>query len=69
VVESTRLESERTGNRTVGSNPTLSATPFILKGPTDMSKRGNGYAAKIASISSRAYILHVLEREELESSH
>jgi hypothetical protein len=30
VVESTRLESERTGNRTVGSNPTLSATPFIF---------------------------------------
>jgi hypothetical protein len=29
VVESTRLESERTGNRTVGSNPTLSA--IILK--------------------------------------
>ena len=28
MVESTRLESERTGNRTVGSNPTLSA---ILK--------------------------------------
>jgi hypothetical protein len=26
VVESTRLESERTGNRTVGSNPTLSAS-------------------------------------------
>jgi hypothetical protein len=26
VVEVTRLESERTGNRTVGSNPTLSAT-------------------------------------------
>ena len=25
MVESTRLESERTGNRTVGSNPTLSA--------------------------------------------
>jgi hypothetical protein len=25
VVESTRLESERAGNRTVGSNPTLSA--------------------------------------------
>jgi hypothetical protein len=35
VVESTRLESERTGNRTVGSNPTLSAkhwkTPHKLK--------------------------------------
>jgi hypothetical protein len=30
VVESTRLESERAGNRTVGSNPTLSATPFIF---------------------------------------
>jgi hypothetical protein len=30
VVESTRLESERAGNRTVGSNPTLSATLFIL---------------------------------------
>jgi hypothetical protein len=30
VVESTRLESERAGNRTVGSNPTLSA---ILKKP------------------------------------
>jgi hypothetical protein len=29
VVESTRLESERTGNRTVGSNPTLSASFFI----------------------------------------
>ena len=27
MVESTRLESERTGNRTVGSNPTLSAIP------------------------------------------
>ena len=27
MAESTRLESERTGNRTVGSNPTLSATP------------------------------------------
>ena len=25
MVESTRLESERAGNRTVGSNPTLSA--------------------------------------------
>ena len=30
MVESTRLESERTGNRTVGSNPTLSA---MLSGP------------------------------------
>jgi hypothetical protein len=30
VVESTRLESERTGNRTVGSNPTLSASSFIF---------------------------------------
>ncbi len=29
MVESTRLESERTGNRTVGSNPTLSAIPTI----------------------------------------
>ena len=27
MVESTRLESERAGNRTVGSNPTLSAIP------------------------------------------
>jgi hypothetical protein len=26
VVESTALEMRRTGNRTVGSNPTLSAT-------------------------------------------
>ncbi len=35
MVESTRLESERTGNRTVGSNPTLSAilskTPISLR--------------------------------------
>ena len=30
MVEGTRLESERTGNRTVGSNPTLSATLFPL---------------------------------------
>ena len=30
MVESTRLESERTGNRTVGSNPTLSAMPFVV---------------------------------------
>ena len=27
MVESTRLESEHTGNRIVGSNPTLSAIP------------------------------------------
>jgi hypothetical protein len=33
VVESTRLESERTGNRTVGSNPTLSASFNRLGGP------------------------------------
>ena len=31
MVESTRLESERTGNRTVGSNPTLSATEPLSK--------------------------------------
>jgi hypothetical protein len=30
VVESTRLESERTGNRTVGSNPSLSAIVAIV---------------------------------------
>ena len=28
MVESTRLESEHTGNRIVGSNPTLSAIPL-----------------------------------------
>jgi hypothetical protein len=28
VVESTALEMRRTGNRTVGSNPTLSASVF-----------------------------------------
>ena len=30
MVESTRLESERTGNRTVGSNPTLSAMLCVV---------------------------------------
>ena len=30
MVESTRLESERTGNRTVGSNPTLSAMLSVV---------------------------------------
>jgi hypothetical protein len=30
VVESTALEMRRTGNRTVGSNPTLSATAKSL---------------------------------------
>ena len=33
MVESTRLESERTGNRTVGSNPTLSAIYLLIQLP------------------------------------
>ena len=36
MVESTRLESERTGNRTVGSNPTLSAIPSLIQLPLQM---------------------------------
>jgi hypothetical protein len=31
VVESTALEMRRTGNRTVGSNPTLSATAYFAE--------------------------------------
>ena len=35
MVESTRLESEHTGNRIVGSNPTLSAIPLGVSGSHD----------------------------------
>ena len=39
MVESTRLESEHTGNRIVGSNPTLSAIPL---GSVDRTMRSFG---------------------------
>ena len=47
MVESTRLESEHTGNRIVGSNPTLSAIPFesvdrTMRSFGDLVRQGYG---------------------------
>ena len=47
MVESTALEMRRTGNRTVGSNPTLSAIEQVARGPLGI---GEANPARSASI-------------------
>ena len=54
MVESTALEMRRTGNRIVGSNPTLSARRFTANNRTVSGGSGSiGKASKISSETVR----------------